>query len=69
MSCQFCKHIEKNSNEEPCNTCKHNATDNFEPVKTITVSEIIKELQKMANQMQEIPTYYTIERVLKGGIR
>ena len=67
MSCQYCKHIFKNPKEEPCNTCIHNATDNFERAKTITVAELIKELQKMANQMQGIPMHYTVEMVLKGG--
>lgn len=32
MACCSCKHINKNSDEYPCNECTHNAIDHYEPM-------------------------------------
>lgn len=31
-SCETCKHQNKPAHVEPCKGCKHNATDNYQPI-------------------------------------
>ena len=45
---------------EICIECQH-----FVPVEKIKLHDLIVETQKVANQEMQIPTHWTVERLLK----
>ena len=61
--CLKCKHINKAGNEYPCVSCVHNAKDRFEKAKTIKVSSLIEQLQKIHNQEMELPLHLEIGKL------
>lgn len=63
--CIECQHLEKANTEYPCVNCRNNAKNNFVRVEKIKLYDLTVAMQKITNQEMQIPTHWTVEKLLK----